>query len=506
MPTKEEIALELSNLERKVLPAMLNSNSINSIAKETQLSEIEILRALQWLSNKELIILEKKENQTYKLDSNGKIYLLNGLPEKRFLQEIKTQSKKMSDLKQVQPEEINICVGLLKRNNYIEVKKDKELSFTITKMGKEKLDKGFEEELILKKLPLTEEQLTAQDKILIEELLKRKNIILKDKKIEFFAKLTNLGKELLKEKKTLSSKVADKLTPEMIRTGSWKETQLKTFDITSKVPRINKGKKHFVNESIEYIRNIWLELGFEEMKGNQVQSAFWDLDSLFVPQDHPARELQDTFYLEHNSKVDAKLMQKVKEVHETGGNTGSKGWQTPYSEEIAQETLLRTHTTVVSALTLNKLKKEDLPKKYFIVGKVFRNEVLDWKHLFEFHQVEGIVIDPDVNLVKLKGYLKEFFTKMGFTDVRIRPAHFPYTEPSAEVEAYNPVKKQWVEMGGCGIFRPEVTKTLLGFECPVLAWGLGMERIISNYYKITDLREIYKNDLEQLKSVKTFIK
>ncbi len=106
----------------------------------------------------------------------------------------------------------------------------------------------------------------------------------------------------------------------------------------------------------------------------------------------------------------------------------------------------------------------------------------------------------------LKGYLKEFFSKMGFTDVRIRPAHFPYTEPSAEVEAYNPIKKQWVEMGGCGIFRPEVTKTLLGFECPVMAWGLGMERIISRYYEINDLREIYKNDLDQLKNTKTFLK
>jgi len=506
MPTKEEIALELSNLERKVLPAVLKANSIPEIIKETGLIEIEILRALQWLTNKELIVLEKKEEQIYKIDSNGKLYLNRGLPEKRFLQELETKEKKISEFKQVAEDEINVCVGLLKRNNYINVKKERELTFSITKGGKDKLKKGFVEEDFLRRFPLADHNLTTEDKRIVEELLKRKSIILKDKKTEFYAKITELGKELLKDKKLLESKVSDKLTPEMIRTGSWKNTQLKTFDITSKVPRLNKGKKHFVNEAIEYIINIWLELGFEEIEGNQVQSAFWDLDALFVPQDHPARELQDTFYLENNSKLDSKMLQKVKKVHETGGDTGSKGWQAPYSEKIAQETLLRTHTTVVSAHTLTKLKKEDLPKKYFIVGKVFRNEVLDWKHLFEFHQVEGIVIDPEVNLVKLKGYLKEFFTKMGFTDVRIRPAHFPYTEPSAEIEAYNPIKKQWVEMGGCGIFRPEVTKTLLGFECPVLAWGLGMERIISTYYKINDLREIYKNDLEQLKTMKTFIK
>lgn len=506
MPTKEEIVLELSNLERKVLPIILNKTQLKEIVTEAKLTEIEVLRALQWLANKNLIELEKQEEQIYKIDSNGKEYIKKGLPEKRFLEEIKEQTKKISELKKVEKQEINICVGLLKRNNYIEVNKDKELSFKITNQGKEKLKEGFPEEKILTKLPIKETEANSEDKKIIDELLKRKNLIIKDKKTEFEAKLTELGREIAKDKKLLETKIADKLTPEMIRTGSWKETQFKTFDITSKVPRQNKGKKHFVNEAIEYIRSIWLELGFEEMEGNQVQSAFWDLDSLFVPQDHPARELQDTFYLNQKSKVEPKILEKVKKVHETGGDTGSKGWQTPYSEEIAKETLLRTHTTVVSALTLNKLKKEDLPKKYFIVGKVFRNEVLDWKHLFEFHQVDGIVIDPDVNLVKLKGYLKEFFTKMGFTDVRIRPAHFPYTEPSAEVEAYNPIKKQWVEMGGCGIFRPEVTKTLLGFECPVLAWGLGMERIISNYYKINDLREIYKNDLEQLKTIKTFIK
>ena len=93
---------------------------------------------------------------------------------------------------------------------------------------------------------------------------------------------------------------------------------------------------------------------------------------------------------------------------------------------------------------------------------------------------------------------------MGYTDVKIKPSFFGYTEPSAEIFAYNPVKRQWVEVGGSGIFRPEVTKPLLGFECPVLAWGLGMERIITSYYGINDLREIYKNDLKYLREVKEF--
>ena len=95
---------------------------------------------------------------------------------------------------------------------------------------------------------------------------------------------------------------------------------------------------------------------------------------------------------------------------------------------------------------------------------------------------------------------------MGYSDVRIRPGHFPYTEPSLEVEAFHPVKKSWVELGGAGIFRPEVVKPLLGMDVPVLAWGLGMERVISRYYDITDIRNLYDNGLKQLRDMKKWVK
>jgi phenylalanyl-tRNA synthetase alpha chain len=166
--------------------------------------------------------------------------------------------------------------------------------------------------------------------------------------------------------------------------------------------------------------------------------------------------------------------------------------------------MLRTHTTVLSAKTLAGLDEDDLPSKHFSIGRNYRNEALDWKHLFEFYQVEGIVVDPDANFRNLIGYLKTFFAKMGFPDARVRPGYFPYTEPSAEVDVYDPNKEEWVELGGAGIFRPEVTKPLLGFECPVLAWGLGLERIITDYYDIDDLRDIYRNDMEQLRTIRKF--
>ena len=218
--------------------------------------------------------------------------------------------------------------------------------------------------------------------------------------------------------------------------------------------------------------------------------------------------MQDTFYIDNPSKgtLPKDISKKVKEVHENGANTGSIGWRYNWSEKEASKLMLRTHTTILSAKKLSELKKEDLPKKYFSVNKVFRNETLDWKHLFEFFQVEGIVVDPNANFQNLLGYLKEFYKKMGYDKIRIRPAYFPYTSPSIEIEVFVKEKNSWIELGGAGIFRPEVTKTLLGFECPVLAWGQGFERIITSYFNITDLRDIYKNDLEQIKNMRTFIK
>ena len=186
-------------------------------------------------------------------------------------------------------------------------------------------------------------------------------------------------------------------------------------------------------------------------------------------------------------------------------NTGSTGWQQPWSEEKAKELLLRTHNTVLSAQAIARLNESDLPAKFFTVGKVFRNETMDWKHLFEFTQVEGIVVDPKANLRHLKGYVREFFLKMGFKDVRLRPSHFPYTEPSLEVDVLHPLRNEWVELGGAGIFRPEVVQPLLGRAVPVLAWGLGMERIITDYYKITDLRDIYRNDVQQLRDARLWV-
>jgi len=507
------IADTLHPLERKILPLVKEHSDLHSLISASGLQEVEVMRALQWLSNKDLVTVEEEHRELITLDKNGVLYRDQGLPEKRALLILSEQGSASTDdllRKGIHQDEINIIIGTLKKKAAINItKKDGLLVLSLTENGKKLLDKGFLEESFLKgSFPKELDKLTPEERYAYDNLSKRKNIVVKDRKKTTRAFLTPAGEELLRKGLSQATGI-DKLTPAMLKNKTWRKKRFRPYDVSSKVPRITRGRQHFVNEAIEYAKRIWLDMGFKEMTGTHVQTAFWDLDALFVPQDHPAREMQDTFYLKDpvtGKVLDKKIWRRVKAVHENGGDTGSLGWRTPFNKSLALRNLLRTHTTVLSARTLARIKKEELPAKFFVIGKVYRNEALDWKHLFEFHQVDGIVIDPNANLRHLKGYLEEFYRKMGFTKVRMRPAHFPYTEPSIEPEVWHPVKKEWIEMGGAGIFRPEVTKTLIGEEIPVLAWGLGLERIIAPYYGITDIRELYSNDVKQLRSIKNFIR
>ncbi len=507
----EKIISTLHTFERKVLPVLKETSSFEKIAEKTKLQKVEVMRALQWLQNKKIIRVNKTLKEVISLDENGLKYKEKGLPEKTFLGEVAKGPCSLGAIEKrsnLSKQELGISLGNLKSKTAIEIKKEKEIIISITDNGKKLLEKGFPEEEFLKKnFPINASELKDLDKLTLENLKKR-NRIVKVNIIKIInAELTEIGRKIV-EHGINESAIIDRLTSSAIKSGAWKNKKLRSYDVKINVPNISGGRTHFVNQAIQYIKRIWLDMGFKEMTGNSVQTSFWDLDALFVPQDHPARDMQDTFYIKNPKygKLPKKLEKRVKAAHENGWTTGSKGWQYKWSESIAKENLLRTHTTVLSAQTIAKLKKENLPAKFFSVGKVFRNETLSWKSLFEFIQVEGIVVDPNANFMNLKGYLKEFFAKMGFPDIRIRPAHFPYTEPSAEIDVMHPVKKEWVELGGSGIFRPEVVKPLLGEAVPVLAWGLGMERTIMEYYNITDIRDVYKNDLKQLKEAKIWMK
>ncbi|MGV8141572.1 MAG: phenylalanine--tRNA ligase subunit alpha [Candidatus Woesearchaeota archaeon] len=507
----KKIAEGLHPLERKILPLVPKFSSFLDLEQKSGLKEVEVSRSLQWLKNKDLIDIREDSKQLVSLDKNGKIYQKQGLPERLFLNALNREMtlKEIEKTSRLSREEVSVSLGLLKRKSAIRImKKGNDVIISLTDVGRNILKKEMLEELFLKKtFPLDPKSLSSEEIYAFNELNKRKNILkVEVEKIKTIT-LTQSGQELLQNFDSINKDVIDVLTQEILRSKSWASKEFRAYDIKSAVPKTSYGKRHFENESIDYVKSIWMNLGFKEMSGTTVQTAFWDLDSLFVPQDHPAREMQDTFYLKKpaKGKIPEDLKKKIKAVHETGADTGSRGWGGVWDEEKAKQLMLRTHTTVLSAQTISRLKKEDLPVKYFNVGKVYRNEAVDWKHSFEFYQTEGIVVDPNATFEDLVGYLKTFFKAMGYDKIKIRPGHFPYTEPSIEVEVFNREKNQWIELGGAGIFRPEVTKTLMGFECPVLAWGLGFGRIVTQYYNIQDLRDFNRNDMKQLRSMKKWL-
>jgi phenylalanyl-tRNA synthetase alpha chain len=221
------------------------------------------------------------------------------------------------------------------------------------------------------------------------------------------------------------------------------------------------------------------------------------MDVLFIPQDHPAREMQDTLYCKSPSKYDIKdkdLLKRIAAVHENGGITSSLGWDYKFSSDEGKRTLLRTHTTVNTIRFL--YNNPEPPSKIFSIGQVFRKENIDSTHLPEFYQIEGIVHEEKSNFRQLIGILKEFYKRMGFEQIRFRPAYFPYTEPSMEVDVL--WNNEWMELGGSGIFRPEVTEPI-GIKNPVLAWGLGLERLAMLKFGLTDIRDLHISDLNWLR-------
>ncbi len=496
----KKIIESLSPNERKIIP-YLNEN-IQEICEKSNLDRVSVIRSLEYLQNKGIIKLSYKTKKIIEIGVNGALYRKKGLPERRLLnlldqkriiklQDAQKQSKLSDD-------EFKASIGALKKKALIEVKNGN-VMFT---GDKEEISKKSLEELFLESLPLEYDSLKSEQLHALKMLERRKDIVqTKDvKKIE--VKITEIGEKVL-ESKEKTQDLIEQITPDILKKESqWKRKKFRRYDTSSPVPKISGGKRHFVSQSTDYARRIWTDMGFKEMTGDMIVSSFWNFDALFTAQDHPVRDMQDTFFINRKTELpDKKLVKSVKESHEKGLDK-SKGWKYSWNEEEAKKLVLRTHTTCLSAQTLAKLKQKDLPAKFFAIGKCFRNETVDWSHSFEFNQTEGIVIDSNANFRHLLGYLKQFFKKMGFEKVRFRPAYFPYTEPSVEIDVFNPEKKVWLELGGAGIFRPEVTIPLLGKNIPVLAWGPGFDRTLMEYYEIKDLRELYKNDLTKLRKMK----
>ncbi len=500
----KRIIESLSPNERKIIPYL--EEDVNNICKKTNLDKTSVKRSLEYLKNKKIIELISKKENIVNVGVNGALYKKKGLPERRLLNLLNEKrivsldkAKKESGLSN---DEFKVSIGVLKHKAMVELKRGN----LILNASKEEISKKMLEEILLEILPIKYEELTSEQMYALKNLQKRKNIVeIKPKKTTEI-KLTEIGRKIV-ESKLKNMNLLEQITPEILKDEKlWRGKKFRRYDITSQVPAIYGGKRHFVNQAIDYGRKVWLEMGFKEMTGTLVQNSFWNFDALFTAQDHPVREIHDTFFINKKGKLpDKKIVDSVKKAHEQG-TRGSKGWGYKWNEDEARKLVLRTHTTCLSAQTLAKLKDKDLPAKFFSIGINFRNETVDWNHGFELLQTDGIVVDENANFRNLLGYLKQFAKKMGFEKIRFRPAYFPYTEPSVEGDVWDEERKEWVEYLAAGMFRPEVTEPLLGKSIPVLAWGPGFGRMLMKLFDIKDIRDLYKNDLTQLRKIKFLIK
>jgi phenylalanyl-tRNA synthetase alpha chain len=502
----ERIINELHLYEKKVLKSLESSSKSVTPEEVVNFQTMDIksvMSAAGSLASKDIIIVKKDVEEILSLSKDGKNYARDGLPERKLLNLLqKDETVHMKDLgvkSGLNPGDVKIGVGWLVRKSWAKINQGQ---VTITEFGKEMGDKQQEDEkllsIILEKGQISMDDLDHSLKEGFKLVKSRKGLINIDKNTSHNFDLTEKGKSILSNGIVIQEE-ATQLTHQQLKSGEWKSLKYRGYDIQTEFPEFNPGKMHPLRRIIEEIRNVFINLGFSESKGPVLESAFWNFDCLFQPQDHAAREMQDTFYIKnpsHSKLPDSDLVGRVARAHQDGGETGSEGWGYSWDEDVARQSVLRTHTTGVSA---RFLKDNEPPLKMFSVGRVFRRETITYKHLPEFHQVEGIVAGDDINFRNLLGIIKEFYKKLGF-EVRFRPAYFPYTYLSMECEIYLPEKESWIELGGSGMFRPEVLEPL-GIETPVAAFGLGIERLAMIRLGITDIRMLYKSDMGFLRKL-----
>ncbi len=494
--------MELSNNEKRMLKA-LRSRPTDTWGLD------QVLAACNWddqahaagaglaLAENGLVNIDTTTTTMWSLGPEGVAANENGLLEQRIWNWLDAQSEDARGMKDLQSsgvtskQETGIGIGLLKglgcalENGAFVLPESTDVAIVT---------------LVARKSFLEQCQNGANENDLDADLLthfrKRKGLIESTEGTTRTWALTDAGLKLPESELDERLQVVQ-ITPELLQGEEWRDADFKSYDVGLDAPVPAGGRPHPMMALIERIRSIFLEMGFDEIDGDYVQTAGWNMDALFIPQDHPAREMQDTFYLTNPEKIpiEKNHLDDWTAIHEHGGDTGSTGWGGSFSGDESQKGLLRTHTTVNTVQYL--AETPDVPCRVFGIGRVFRKETIDRTHLPEFHQIEGIIMEPGASLPMLVTTLKTFYEKMGYPEVRVRPAYFPYTEPSLEVEVK--WRGQWLELGGAGIFRPEVTEPL-GCQWPVCAWGMGLERLAMLVLGLDDIRQLYISDLEWLRN------
>ena len=483
----------LHPIERKVLASLAREGRLafEPLVSAASLKPDQVRRSLQWLSSKGLVTIEEEEFQSLAVEHTPpELTLVNEVaksPEALTIDALKSRF--------ASEQEFSAAFGRSKASGWIAVDAAHSPPFVLlaNRTGPEALN------AIIASVSAGSEEssFSEDDRTTISDLVKR-GVLKRSTSRTTVVAITDEGRKAAASR--ADEDALDRLSPEVLASGAWRGKRLRAIDVEAKAPVFYPGRRHPVRDFIREVRETYVSMGFTEMVGDSVHPAFWNFDALFTPQDHPGREMQDTFYLEglSDGRIARRgVVAKVAATHENGWKTGSKGWGYAWRVEEARRLVLRTHNTVLTVRALSESGEQEA--RVFAVSKVYRNENLDYKHLAEFHQMDGIIVGAGLNVRHLMGFLREFYKKLGMKDIKLWPTYFPYTEPSLEVVGYSNVVKAWIELGGAGLFRPEVTLPL-GVKVPVLAWGPGIERLMLMRFGLDDMRSLYGGDLGWLRS------
>ncbi|KAJ8719248.1 hypothetical protein PYW07_016804 [Mythimna separata] len=481
-------------LNERILHYLENSDKVDTIQLANEFSEDhqKVVGAVKSLEALEMVVSEATKSTRWELTGEGQLVADKGSHEAVLYNSIPEAGLPQAEVMKTVP---NAKVGFSKAMSAGWIFIDKSAGAPLVKRKVDTITDVVQEHLIEVRKGID----NIPDNIR-NDYKKRK--LLQEVTIKSF--LLSKGPQFA----TTIKKLETDLTSEMLLTGSWKTLQFKpyNFDALGQPPEC--GHLHPLLKVRSEFREIFLEMGFNEMPTNRyIESSFWNFDALFQPQQHPARDAHDTFFLSSpTSTTDFPMdyLERVKKVHSEGGY-GSQGYKYEWKIEEAQKNLLRTHTTAVSARMLYQLAQqgEFTPQKYFSIDKVFRNETLDATHLAEFHQVEGVIADRGLGLADLISVLDAFFKRLGFDKLQFKPAYNPYTEPSMEIFAYHTGLEKWIEIGNSGVFRPEMLLPMgLPEDVNVIAWGLSLERPTMIKYGLNNIRDLVgpKVDLQMVQN------
>ncbi len=487
------MSTSLHPIERKVLASLAREGGLGfeSLVNETGLKTDQVRRSLQWLSSKGLVTIKEAEEESLAIGhSPPELTLVNAVaesPEPLTIDALKS--------KFVSESEFSAAFGRARASGWVSL--DQVCSPPVVRLADRDGPGVLNSIMASVSRGADEASFPDAERAVLAELVRR-GVLKKSTVRTSSISITEAGMKAATAKEADNS--LDRLSPEALASGAWRGKRLRPIDVEAKAPRFYPGRRHPVRDFIKEVKEAYISMGFTELEGSSVHPAFWNFDALFIPQDHPGREMQDTFYLEgliDKGMSRRGVVAKVAATHENGWKTGSKGWGYTWRIEEARRLVLRTHNTVLTVRALSESREKET--RVFAVSKVYRNENVDYKHVAEFHQMDGIIVGKGLNVRHLMGFLKEFYKKLGMKDVKLWPTYFPYTEPSLEVVGYSDAAKAWIELSGSGVFRPEVTLPL-GVKVPVLAWGPGIERLMLMRFGLDDMRALYSNDLNWLRS------